>query len=74
MQGFAYMLVQHKVQLGNMYVSKIQVFRCETVHRNPCIIAHVSQPEAAPEAHSIGVGRRDESHNMVRTHRIFLKL
>ncbi|OAG25043.1 hypothetical protein CC77DRAFT_926292, partial [Alternaria alternata] len=86
-QGFAYMLIQHKAQLGNLYVSKIQVFRCETLHRNPCIVAHVSQPgsglgggpelipnEGVAEQVSVRGVRRDENHNLVRTHKIFANL
>ena len=81
------MLIQHKAQLGNLYVSKIQVFRCETLHRNPCIVAHVSQPgsglgggpelipnEGVAEQISVGGVRRYENHNLVRTHKILAKL
>ena len=43
----AYFLIQHKVQLENMYISKVQVFNGETTHESPCIIAHVSQADAS---------------------------
>ncbi|EDU40786.1 conserved hypothetical protein [Pyrenophora tritici-repentis Pt-1C-BFP] len=33
-QGFAYFLIQHKAQLGNMYISKLQVFNGETSHES----------------------------------------
>ncbi|RAR11243.1 isocitrate dehydrogenase [Stemphylium lycopersici] len=37
-QGFAYFLIQHKQQLGNKYISKIQVFKCDLEEQSPCII------------------------------------
>ena len=80
MQGFAYLLVQHKAQLGNMYIKKIQVFKCVTMREPPCMIAYVSKPDAAPatnpgEGEGEGeVVRRDEGHNVARMHKIFAKL
>jgi hypothetical protein len=75
------MLIQHKAKLGNMYISKIPVFAC-TGTRMVCIVAHVSQPRSAPasvpdqgvEEQPPGRVRRDENHNLVRTHKIFAKL
>ncbi|KAH6870340.1 hypothetical protein BKA58DRAFT_361044 [Alternaria rosae] len=72
-QGFAYMLVQHKAQLDNMYIKKIQVFACKTMREPPCIIAHVSKPDAWVDPGGGEVVRRDE-HNMARVHKIFVKL
>jgi hypothetical protein len=84
MLGFAYMLVQHKAQLGNMFISKVQVFKC--AEGELCIVAYVSQPVGAPgtgaghdaepvrERISGEVARRDENHNWVRVHKIFAKL
>jgi len=80
MQGFAYLLVQHKAQLGNMYIKKIQVFKCVTMREPPCIVAYVSKPDAAPvtnpgEGEGEGeVVRRDGGRNVARMHKIFAKL
>ncbi|KAI4645143.1 hypothetical protein J4E93_005943 [Alternaria ventricosa] len=73
-QGFAYMLVQHKAQLGNMYIKKIQVFTCQTAAEPPCIIAHVSKPDVWVDPGGGEVVRRDGGHNVARMHRIFAKL
>jgi hypothetical protein len=43
-QGFAYMLMQHKVELGNLFIERIQVFQGETKAELPCILVHASQP------------------------------
>jgi hypothetical protein len=76
MQGFGYMLVQHKADLGQMFISRIQLFKCE--NDNLCIVAHVSQPVADPVDDPMDtsgeVNRRDEGSNVVRTHKIFAKL
>ncbi|KAH6621762.1 hypothetical protein C7974DRAFT_315357 [Boeremia exigua] len=45
-QGFAYMLIQHKDVLGNMFIDKVQVFRANTASRNPCIVLHLAKPRA----------------------------
>ncbi|KAI4712467.1 hypothetical protein J4E89_002734 [Alternaria sp. Ai002NY15] len=74
MQGFAYMLVQHKAQLGNMYIKKIQVFKCVTMREPPCIIAHVSKPDVWVDPGGGEVVRRDGGHNVARMHKIFAKL
>ena len=78
MQGFAYMLVQHKAQLGNMYIKKIQVFKCVTMREPPCIVAYVSKPDAGPVTNpGEGEGevvRRDGDRNAARMHKIFAKL
>jgi hypothetical protein len=65
-QGFAYFLIQHKEQLGNMFIDKIQVFQGETKAELPCILVHVSQP-MAPSA-DVTIERRDEG-NILRVHR-----
>jgi hypothetical protein len=64
-QGFAYFLIQHKEQLGNMFIDKIQVFRGETKAELPCILVHVKQP-LAPSA-DVHVERRDKD-NILRVH------
>jgi hypothetical protein len=64
-QGFAYFLVQHKEQLGNMFIDKIQVFQGETKAELPCILVHVSQP-LTPSA-DVNIEQRDEN-NILRVH------
>jgi len=74
------MLVQHKADLGNMFISKIHVFLCES--NDVCIVAFVSQPVAAPVQDAMvgsivisdQVDRRDEGSNVMRLHKIFAKL
>ena len=61
-QGFAYLLIQHKQQLENMFISKLQVFHGETAHENPCIIMHISQQSTQTDE----VERRDVGKNIVR--------
>ncbi|KAF1837699.1 hypothetical protein BDW02DRAFT_518517 [Decorospora gaudefroyi] len=65
-QGFAYFLIQHKEQLGNMYISKLQVFHGETEREHPCIIMHVEQPSDQ----KVEVERRDEGTNIIRVHTV----
>ncbi|KAJ4986998.1 auxin efflux carrier superfamily [Stagonosporopsis vannaccii] len=48
-QGFAYMLIQHKDILGNMFIDKVQVFRANNASRNPCIVMHLAKPRAQNE-------------------------
>ncbi|KAJ8116551.1 hypothetical protein OPT61_g2044 [Boeremia exigua] len=48
-QGFAYMLIQHKDILGNMFIDKVQVFQADNASRNPCIVIHLSKPQAPDE-------------------------
>ncbi|KAF1937684.1 hypothetical protein EJ02DRAFT_505854 [Clathrospora elynae] len=69
-QGFAYLLVQHKEQLGNMYISKLHIFHGETDHKNPCIVIHISQPKSQ----AAEMERRDEGKSMVRVHMLRAKL
>ena len=64
MQGFAYFLIQHKAQLGNMYISKVHVFNGETTHESACIIAHVSQADDQPSQ----TGKRHGEVQTVRIH------
>jgi hypothetical protein len=64
-QGFAYFLIQHKEQLGNKFIDKIQVFRGETKAELPCILVHVRQP-LGPSA-EVGTERRDKN-NVLRVH------
>lgn len=74
------MLVQHKADLGNMFISKIHVFLCE--NNEVCIVAFVSQPVATPVQDAMvgsivtsdQVDRRDEGSNVMRLHKIFAKL
>jgi hypothetical protein len=42
-QGFAYFLIQHKAELGNMYLDKIQVFKGETRAELPCISSRLAR-------------------------------
>jgi hypothetical protein len=67
-QGFAYFLIQHKEQLGNMFIDKIQVFQGETKAELPCILVHVKQ-QAAPSAADVHVERRDKN-NILRVHKL----
>ncbi|KAH9878140.1 hypothetical protein J1614_003357 [Plenodomus biglobosus] len=62
-QGFAYFLIEHKEQLGNMFISKLQVFLGDTSHRSPCILMHVSPPSSTSTA-----VRRDSGVDGVRSH------
>jgi hypothetical protein len=66
-QGFAYFLIQHKEQLGNMFIEKIQVFQGETKAELPCILVHVKQ-QAAPSA-DVHVEQRDKN-NILRVHKL----
>jgi hypothetical protein len=63
-QGFAYLLIQHKAQLGNMFIDKIQVFRGETKAELPCILMHLRQPLSR----SAEVERRDKGSGGLRVH------
>lgn len=36
--GFGYLLVQHKSQLGKMFIKQVQVFHGETWHRLPNMV------------------------------------
>lgn len=64
------MLIQHKAQLGNMFIEKIQVFMGETKAEFPCILVHVSKPLAA----AAEADKRDESKRMLREHILRAKL
>ncbi|KAF2133738.1 hypothetical protein P153DRAFT_372328 [Dothidotthia symphoricarpi CBS 119687] len=66
-QGFAYLLIQHKDVLGNMFIDKVQVFHGDTTHQNPCIVMHLSKPRVD----NVGVEGRKDS---VRTHVIRAQL
>ncbi|KAH4041100.1 hypothetical protein HBI55_016780 [Parastagonospora nodorum] len=59
-QGFAYFLIQHKAELGSMFIEQIQVFQGETKAELPCILMHVKQPLGQ----SAGVKRREAGPNM----------
>ncbi|KAI8930935.1 hypothetical protein NX059_011950 [Plenodomus lindquistii] len=67
-QGFAYFLIQHKEQLGNMFISKIQVFIGLTRYESPCVLMHVSKARSSPTEEPTGRGRRDSGVELVRTH------
>ncbi|KAF1848988.1 uncharacterized protein K460DRAFT_375732 [Cucurbitaria berberidis CBS 394.84] len=69
LQGFAYFLIQHKYRLGNMFIDKLQIFHGDTLHKNPCIVMHLSQPTAGAE-----VERRYEGKNVLRVHKVRSKL
>jgi hypothetical protein len=69
-QGFAYFLIQHKRELGNMFIDRIQVFMGETKAELPCILMHVSQPLDQ----SAGVERREEREELLRVHTFRAKL
>ncbi|KAF2635760.1 hypothetical protein P280DRAFT_511031 [Massarina eburnea CBS 473.64] len=40
-QGFGYFLMQHKPQLGNMFINKVQVFASDNHFRLPSLVFHV---------------------------------
>jgi hypothetical protein len=44
-----YMLMEHKAELGNMYVSKVRVFYNETPARQPCYLFYVEQPGSSSQ-------------------------
>ncbi|KAH7093465.1 hypothetical protein FB567DRAFT_609962 [Paraphoma chrysanthemicola] len=68
-QGFAYFLIQHKAELGNMFIDKIQVFKGETKNGEPCILMHLRQPLGQPgDADEVNVKKRTEDGNTVREH------
>jgi hypothetical protein len=69
-QGFAYFLIQHKMELGNMFIDKIQVFMGETDAELPCILAHVKQPLGQ----GAEVERNEERTGSVRVHTFRAKL
>jgi hypothetical protein len=69
-QGFAYFLIQHKAELGNMYLDKIQVFQGETKAELPCILIHVKQPLGQ----ETGIQQRDTGNGTVREHVFRAKL
>jgi len=69
-QGFAYFLIQHKAELGNMYLDKIQVFQGETKAELPCILIHVKQPLSQ----GTEVERRGTANVTVREHVFRAKL
>jgi hypothetical protein len=56
------MLIQHKAELGSMFVDKIQVFRGETKAELPCIVWRLSQPRAQGG----GEERKDDSKHVLR--------
>ncbi|KAF2023359.1 hypothetical protein EK21DRAFT_105353 [Setomelanomma holmii] len=68
-QGFAYFLIQHKAELGNMFINKIQVFKGETEKGEPCILVHLRQPLDQPgsieEEHVV---KRSGDANLLRVH------
>ncbi|CAO2650181.1 Nn.00g014730.m01.CDS01 [Neocucurbitaria sp. VM-36] len=66
LQGFAYFLIQHKDRLGNMFIDKLQVFHGDTLHKNPCIVMHLSQPRPATAESEV----RDEGKNIIRVHKM----
>lgn len=53
-----------------MLVNKLQVFHGDTTHQNPCIVMHLSQPNAA----AVDVERKGEGSNVVRVHTMRSKL
>ncbi|KAH6870362.1 hypothetical protein BKA58DRAFT_401903 [Alternaria rosae] len=82
MRGYGYMLIQHKADLGNMYVNAVRVFKCEG-KGSLCILAYAYQeapaePVDVPMDQSMvtsgEISRRDEGSNVMRLHMIFAKL
>ncbi|KAI4632609.1 uncharacterized protein J4E87_002083 [Alternaria ethzedia] len=82
MRGYGYMLVQHKADLGNMYINAVRVFKCEG-KGSLCILAYAYQEAPAdpvddPMDESMvtsgEVSRRDEGSSIMRLHKIFAKL
>lgn len=69
-QGFAYLLIEHKEQLGNMFISKLQVFYAETTHHSPCVLVHVSRPISTSAAEGGKAVRRDREGDVVMTHEL----
>lgn len=67
-QGFAYFLIQHKAELGSMFIDKIQVFRGETKAELPCILMHVRQPLGQSVAVKREITQEDKENGTVRTH------
>jgi hypothetical protein len=70
-QGFAYMLVQHKDILGNMFIDKVQVFQADTASRNPCIVMYLSKPKGEDKEQQRG---SDEAVAIARAHALRAKL
>ncbi|KAL6707314.1 hypothetical protein ACN47E_004302 [Coniothyrium glycines] len=60
LQGFAYLLIQHKDRLGDMLIDRVQIFHGETTHQNPCVVMHVAQLQSQVE-----VGPRDVAENVI---------
>lgn len=72
-QGFAYFLIQHKKDLGNMFIDKIQVFSGETAHDKPCILMHVSR-QMAPNEGDVEAEEEDSRRQVLNEHVVRAKI
>ncbi|KAF2748228.1 hypothetical protein M011DRAFT_486081 [Sporormia fimetaria CBS 119925] len=40
--AIGYLLMQHKEELGNRWVSAVRVFHCDTDHKTPCLLYYIT--------------------------------
>ncbi|KAF2249437.1 hypothetical protein BU26DRAFT_457490 [Trematosphaeria pertusa] len=72
-QGFGYLLVEHKAQLGNRFITRVQVFHGDTWHKAPCLIFYVEPqppPEAIPESSSSSSAANAKRTPIIQSDRI----